>query len=242
MKPLVFIPTYNEKDNVGRMCKETLALGTPLDLLFMDDNSPDGTGDALDALAREHPELKVIHREEKLGIGSAHLAGIAYAYDRGYQTLVTMDCDFTHSPTLIHEFLTLVRSANVVVGSRYMRPDSLPDWTIARKVLTIGGHFLTQRLLGVPQDATSAFRAYDLTVIPREAFDVVLSRGYSFFFESLLVLKENGFTIREATATLSARTHGQSKMNVNEIRRSAEALLTLFWARKTNPERFRIAR
>lgn len=241
-KTLIFIPTYNEKDNVTRMAEEILAVDARADLLFVDDDSPDGTGAVLDGLAAKHPRLQVMHRTGKLGIGSAHLAGIAYAYDHGYRRLLTMDCDFTHSPALIPEILARSNRAHVVVGSRYVAAGSLDDWDMLRKALTRGGHFLTQQLLGIHEDATSAFRAYDLTTIPREAFELVLSRGYSFFFESLLVLKENGFTIDEAPATLSRRTHGHSKMTLNEVRRSVETLVSLYLAKRTQPERFRLAR
>jgi dolichol-phosphate mannosyltransferase len=241
-KTLIFIPTYNERDNVVRMCEEILAVDARVDLLFVDDDSPDGTGDVLDELAAKHPRVRVQHRSGKLGIGSAHLAGIAYAYDHGYGRLLTMDCDFTHSPTLIPEMLTRSKKAHVVVGSRYVAAGSLDDWGMLRKVLTVGGHFLTKQLLGITEDATSAFRAYDLTTIPRETFDLVLSRGYSFFFESLLVLKENGFSVDEAAATLSRRTHGQSKMTIQEVRRSVETLVTLYLAKRTHPDRFRVAR
>src|SRR6266542_1373614 len=98
LKTLIFIPTYNERNNVEEMAKQILALGLDADLMFMDDNSPDGTGEILDRLARTHQRVLVRHRPEKLGIGSAHLDGVRWAYDHGYDSLITMDCDFTHSP------------------------------------------------------------------------------------------------------------------------------------------------
>ncbi len=124
------------------------------------------------------------------------------------------------------------------MGSRYIESDSLPGWTIVRKVLTGAGHLLTKSLLGISQDATGAFRVYDLKRIPHELFGLVRSSGYSFFFESLLVLARNGFGIAEIPIRLPARTAGHSKMTTSEIRRSVETLAALFWASHTEPGRF----
>jgi dolichol-phosphate mannosyltransferase len=238
VKTLIAIPTYNERENVGPMCEQIVALGLDADLLFLDDSSPDGTGAALDVLAAKHPRVRVIHRPAKAGIGAAHFDGIGLAYDEGYARLVTLDCDFTHSPDLIPVFLARGATADVVVGSRYIQSDSLPGWTLVRKALTSGGHLLTKTLLGLAEDATGAFRAYDLARIPREVFGLVRSRGYSFFFESLLILSRNGFSIAEVPIKLPARTAGHSKMSYVEIRRSVMTLATLFWASQREPDRF----
>jgi dolichol-phosphate mannosyltransferase len=237
-KTLIFIPTYEERENVGPMCSEILALGLDADLVFMDDNSPDGTGQLLDELAAKHPRVSVIHRTGKNGIGSAHLEGIAFAYEKGYERLVTMDCDFTHSPSLIPEFLRACTEAPVVVGSRYMGEESLPGWTLTRRLLTRMGHVLTEWMLGISQDATGAFRVYDLKRIPREVFGLVQSRGYAFFFESLLIVNKNHFLIAEVAIKLPARTAGHSKMSIVEVRRSLETLVKLLVETKTNPSRF----
>jgi dolichol-phosphate mannosyltransferase len=241
-RTLVFIPTYNERENVGPMCEQLVALGLDADIVFMDDNSPDGTGTLLDALAAKHPRVSVIHREGKSGIGSAHAEGITYAYDEGYQRLVTLDCDFTHSPSLIPVFLARGDHADVVVGSRYVDQDSLPGWTPVRKLLTKLGHVLTVSMLGISQDATGAFRVYNLETVPRELFALVRSRGYAFFFESLLVLNKNSFAIAEVPIRLPARTAGHSKMSAVEIRRSLTTLITLFLESQRHPHRFRLDR
>jgi hypothetical protein len=135
-KTLIFIPTYDERDNVRPMCEQIFALGLDADLLFLDDASPDGTGKILDAMAAQRPRMRVIHRGGKFGIGGAHLEGIALAYAEAYQRLVTLDCDFTHSPALIPTFLKRANTADVVVGSRYVRHQSLPGWSRARRILT----------------------------------------------------------------------------------------------------------
>jgi dolichol-phosphate mannosyltransferase len=242
MKTLIVIPTYNERLNVSPMCEQILALGLDADLVFIDDSSPDGTGALLEELAAKHARVRVLHRPGKAGIGSAHQAGIALAYDEGYARLVTLDCDFTHSPQLIPVFLERAEGAPVVVGSRYIESDSLPGWTLVRKILTGAGHVLTKSLLGVSEDATGAFRAYDTARVPREVFSLVRSTGYSFFFESLLVLARNGLPIAEVPITLPARTAGHSKMSFAEIGRSVEMLATLYWESRTDPDRFLLPR
>ncbi len=241
-KALIFIPTYNERENVTPMCEAILAHGLDADLVFLDDNSPDGTGRVLDELAAKHPRVRVIHRAEKSGIGSAHQEGIALAYREGYQRLVTLDCDFTHDPALVPEFLRRSDSSAVVVGSRFQEGGGLKDWSLLRKGLTHTGHLLTSTLLGMTQDATAGYRAYDLTVIPRELFDLVQSRGYAFFFESMFILHVNGFSITEIPLTLAARVYDTSKMTMGEVRRGLTTLLSLFVEEKTNPSRFRLPR
>ena len=226
---LVFIPTYNERDNVEQTCSQLLALqlsaNLPFDILFVDDHSPDGTGAVLDELAARHNSVRVIHRPGKLGIGSAHQVGIAYAYDHGYDTLITMDCDGTHPPEYLPNFLEQAHSADVVVGSRYLNQASLNEWTFFRKLLTYGGHMLTTTLLGMPYDASSAYRLYHLNAIPRGLFGLVQSPGYAFFFESLYVLNLNRFRINEVGILLPARASGQSKMTVGEAGRGLSRLL-----------------
>lgn len=241
---LIFIPTYDERENVTSMCEEIVNLGLDADIVFMDDNSPDGTGQAIDALAKKHPRVSAIHRTGKLGIGSAHLEGIAYAYDRGYDRLVTMDCDFTHSPSDIPRLLSALeeKQAAMVAGSRFQQQNSLPGWSPMRKGLTHLGHLVTQATLGVTSDATGAFRAYDLARVPRRLFDLVTERGYAFFFQSMFIAQENGLRIVEVPIVLPARTYGHSKMSLIEVRRSIEQLGKLLVARQANPGKFRLGR
>ncbi len=238
---LVLVPTLNESGNVERLCREVLALGSDVHLLFVDDNSTDGTGEILDRLAAEFDSVEVIHRAGKLGVGSAHVAGIRWAYAHGYDRLVTMDCDFTHDPRFIPALLASAeRGADVVVGSRYLQKDSLAGWNPSRKALTHIGHLLTRTLLGMRYDATNAFRCYRLDVIPRRAFDVVVSGGYSFFFESLYVLHRNGFRIAEIPVPLPKRTYGSSKMGLREIHASIKLLVVTCFKAFFNPEKFDI--
>lgn len=237
---LVFIPTYDESGNVEKMCREILSLPLPVDLLFVDDNSPDGTGAILDRLAEEHPNVVVIHRPSKRGIGGAHLDGIAWAYQHGYGTLVTMDCDFTHAPADIPRLLAQLPGSDVVIGSRFLQKNSLPGWNLLRRSLTMLGHVLTRRLLGMRYDATGAYRVYRLSRIPATLFHLVVARGYAFFFESLFVIHLNGFVIQEVPIVLPSRAYGSSKMTVREATSSARRVVALALSNRLNPESRRL--
>lgn len=240
-KTLVFVPTYDERDNAPLMVKAIHELALDADILFVDDNSPDGTGDILESMRNDYPRLIVHHRAGRLGIGSAHLEAIQWAYDSGYRRLVTLDCDFTHSPSDIRRLLErLGDDADVVVGSRWARRGSLPGWNIYRRLITWSGHFLTQTVLGIPQDASGAFRAYRLDQIPRDVFKLIRATGYAFFFESLFVLLQNGVRVTEVGITLPARTYGHSKMSAKAAFRSACYIFELAVKSRRFPNRYRI--
>lgn len=242
LKTLVFIPTYNERDNAPSMCEEIYKSGVDADLLFVDDNSPDGTGLSLEVLRPRYPRLIVRHRTGKLGIGSAHFEAIQWAYEQGYELVVTMDCDFTHSPHDIPAMIATAEHCDISVGSRWMRSNSLPGWNVFRRGMTWMGHFLTKVVLGIPQDASGAFRAYRLDRLPRQVFGLIKSREYSFFFESLFILNRNGFAIREVPITLPARTYGHSKMSGSAAWRSARYIFELYFANLRRPEQFLLER
>lgn len=233
---LIFIPTFNEAQNVGRLFEQIRKLNLDADVLFLDDNSPDGTGAILDQMAGDHPEVSVIHRLRKLGIGTAHQAGIRHAYEHGYDVLITMDSDLTHSPGDIPEFLARKHNTDIVVGSRYMRTDSLATWNLFRKVLTHVGHFLTVTFLDMPYDASGAFRLYNLKNIDQRTFSMIRSTGYSFFFESLFILNLNQKKIVEVPIGLPSREYGTSKMNWKDIGKSLDLLIRLYLRKVFNKE------
>ena len=223
---LLVIPTYNEADNLPSLLERIFALGLDLDILIVDDNSPDGTGQLVERIAVERSNLSLLRRSGKLGIGSAHLAGIAYAYANGYRTLATMDADFSHRPECLPAFLAHAESAAVVVGTRFSRRQSLEEWNWRRRGLTHFGHFLTKTLLNLPYDASGAFRVYRLDRIPLAYFGLIRATAYEFFFESLLILHVNGFSIAEVPIDLPARVYGHSKMRIGHV---AKAVLRLLW-------------
>jgi dolichol-phosphate mannosyltransferase len=222
------------------MCEAIHELGIETDLLFVDDASPDGTGEVLESMKERFPRLIVHHRAGKLGIGSAHIEMILWAYDQGYETLVTLDCDFTHSPQDIPKMMEAVKGYEVSVGTRFVREDSLPGWTAARKALTRGGHFLTSKFLGMPFDTSGAFRVYDLTRIPRGLFNLIRATGYAFFFESLFILVRNGMRINEIPIVLPSRESGSSKMSMVEIGRWGWRLVSLSVQSLILPNHFKL--
>ncbi|MEP6729460.1 MAG: glycosyltransferase [bacterium] len=240
LKTLVMVPTYNERDNAPRMVASIGALGLDVDVLFIDDASPDGTGSLLEELRASYPRLSVLHRTGKNGIGSAHLDGIAHAYAGGYQRLVTLDCDFSHSPEDIPDFLRSAETADVVVGSRWTTMNSLPGWNLFRRMMTGMGHFLTRAVLGLPYDATGAFRAYRLDRIPQEIFTLVQSKSYSFFFESLFILHKNACRIHEIPIVLPARTYGHSKMTLKAALNSVRIMLGIAARYRQQPSAFHL--
>ena len=237
-KLLIFIPTYNEKENVELILNQILGLELKADILFIDDNSPDGTGDKLEQLAEEHPNISVRHRKGKLGIGSAHIDGINFAYDHRYRLLLTMDCDFSHSPEYISDFIAISDQADIVVGSRFIQKQSLKEWNVLRKSLTHLGHIATRIFLKMPFDATGFFRLYRLDKISRYFLDSIHSKSYSFSFESLFALHINNYRIVEIPIHLPSRVYGHSKMRIKDAINSLRHLLRIYLTTKFNNRLF----
>src|SRR5579875_1089199 len=225
---LIMIPTYNEAENVEPLVREIARLGLDTDLLFVNDRSTDGTDEILARLGQQYSWVHLLQRDSKQGIGSAHQAGIKWAYDHSYRLLLTMDADFTHSPGSIPAFLDKAQEFDMVIASRFLGKDSLPEWSLFRRFLTYFGHWMTVLLLRMPLDATGAFRLYRLERIPREVCSLVRSRGFSFFFESLFILWLNELSIAEIPIALPARMQGHSKMALSDAFQSLQFLLKLF--------------
>ncbi len=224
-KPLIFIPTYNEIGNVVKLYKHLKSLQIDLDLLFIDDCSPDGTGGVLDSLAKQDNNLYVIHRKEKLGIGSAHKDGIAWAYTQGYKLLVTMDSDYSHSPDDIERFIKLSEESDLIVGSRYLENSSMGELSLFRGFLSSTAHRMTQFFLRMPYDSTNAFRLYRLDRIKAHLFDQITSNSYSFFFESLYIIHSKKISITETPIKLGGRQTGDSKMSIYDSMISVKTLV-----------------
>ncbi len=240
INPLIAIPTYKEVENIDLISQRVLGAVPNCHLLFIDDNSPDGTGERLDHLSSLDKRISVIHRSGKLGIGSAHQAAISYAYKNSAEILVTMDADLTHSPEHIPALINLLSSADVVIASRFMEHGGLTDWNLGRKAMTKLGHLLTQTLLRLPYDASGAFRIYNLSNIPFECFSLVKSEGYSFFFESLKILEMNNTRIVEHPVVLPSRTYGNSKMKLRDITKSICFMIVLSYTSLRKPNNLRI--
>jgi len=229
---LVMIPTYNEIDNVADITRNLLDLNIPIDILFIDDNSPDGTGYKLENIKGMQGQsiVHVIHRSSKLGVGGAHMLAITYAYAEKYTILITMDCDGTHDPKDIPIMLEYTKGKwghDVVVGSRHIMGDSLYGWSLWRKIITNVGHILTEFLLKMPYDATGAFRLYRIDKIPPHTFYKIKSEDYSFFFESLTILHINHINIVEIPIKLAVRSAGHSKLKMFDIIKSLCVMIKL---------------
>jgi dolichol-phosphate mannosyltransferase len=210
---LIFSPTYNEAKNITFLIEKILELDINADILIIDDSSPDGTASLVKEIMKLNSRISIIQRPGKLGIGSAHLEAITYAYKLGYKNLITMDADFSHNPSDIPKFLLASNNASVVVGTRFLLETSIEDWTFFRKILTRAGHYATRLLLGIPFDASGAFRLYKLDQIKKSIFERLNSKNYEFFFESLYILHKSGIPILEVPIILPRRNGGQSKMS-----------------------------
>lgn len=233
------VPTYNEYDNVEIIAGRIRRSVPNANLLFIDDNSPDGTGLLLDKLALADEQILVTHRPRKMGIGSAHLQALSKAYSENYAILVTLDADLTHSPENINTLISNLSRADVATSSRFLNKGDLDGWNLRRKATTHLGHLLTKLLLGLPYDSSSGFRAYNLANIPEKYFDFVKTSGYSFFFESLKILDLNKVSIVDVPMNLSPRTYGSSKMKLTDILSSVKILVLFAYETKFNRDKFR---
>ena len=229
------IPTYNESGNIPSLIERLLAIKQiNANILFIDDNSPDGTGELLDQYAKKHNNIIVIHRLQKAGIGTAHQYGIQWAYNHHYTHLITMDGDFTHPPEDIPKLLTYSGDYDIVIGGRHAQKSSLEGWSSYRKLLTYIGHQFTLRLLNLQYDATSAFRVYRIDIIPMTTFNLIKSKSYSYFFESLCILNENKFTIYDVPVILPPRAAGASKLKFTDMTQCLLLVIKLGFQRLTH--------
>ncbi len=235
MRALVILPTYNEADNVLPLSGEILAKDASIEVLVVDDNSPDGTGDLVQGAQPEEPRLHLLRRPSKLGLGSAYLAGFRYALERGYQRVLTMDGDRSHNPRYIPEILAAMADHDMVIGSRYVPGGGIASWPWHRRILSAFANFYTRTLLKLPvRDCTSGYRCYS-----REALETVdpfqiRSSGYSFLEEMAWRVHRCGFRIGEIPILFEERKAGASKIDSSEIYLAAwHVLSTALWRRPT---------
>lgn len=215
MKPIVVIPTYNERENVAAMATAVLAHLPPEGrLLFLDDNSPDGTGDIIDSLCARHPRIAVLHRQKKEGLGRAYVAGFAEALAMGATHVVEMDCDFSHDPQDIPRLLSAMDGADVVVGSRYVKGGRCVGWPFRRWFVSFFGGRFIRFVLGVPvQDPTGGFKCFTRAALERLGdFSSIRSFGYSFQMEMNVRMAQMGLRLKEIPITFTERRAGTSKI------------------------------
>jgi dolichol-phosphate mannosyltransferase len=212
---LVIIPTYNERENLDPITREVLAAEPRCDVLVVDDNSPDGTGQLADQLATQEPRLKVLHREKKEGLGRAYLHAFQWALDHGYQYVVEMDADFSHDPKAVPLLIDAVLAgADLALGSRYVAGGGTVNWGVGRKLLSQGGSLYARTVLGVKvRDLTGGFKCFRRRVLESIDLSAVKSAGYAFQIELTYRALKAGFRVREVPITFEDRRVGQSKMS-----------------------------
>ena len=224
---LVIIPTYNERDNLEAISSAVLAADRRLDVLVVDDNSPDGTGELADQLAKSEPRIKVLHREQKEGLGRAYLHAFRWALEHGYQYVMEMDADFSHDPKYVPRFLDEAEAgADLVLGSRYVHGGGTVNWGPARRFISKGGSLYARTILGVDvKDLTGGFKCFRRTVLESLALDAVKSTGYAFQIELTYRALKAGFKVKEIPIVFEDRRVGQSKMS----RKIFIEALTMVW-------------
>jgi dolichol-phosphate mannosyltransferase len=230
-KTLVIVPTYNERENLPALVKKIFSLPVKVDLLVVDDNSPDGTGKMADEFAQQHPGLHVLHRAEKNGLGRAYIAGFKWALERGYEFIMEMDGDFSHNPDDIPAFIrtALEEKADCVIGSRYSKGIRVINWPLKRLILSMGAGMYVRAITGLPlSDPTGGFKLFRRAALQSLDLEAVRSNGYSFQIELSHKLWRQGLKIAETPIIFTDRFHGSSKMS-KKIVREALVMVWRLW-------------
>jgi dolichol-phosphate mannosyltransferase len=214
MDKLVIVPTYNERENIEALLDQLLALPYGLEVLVVDDGSPDGTGDLVEARRARDPRVHLIRRPGKMGLGSAYVAGFRYAIERGAELTFEMDADFSHDPRAIGEFLEAAEHADLVLGSRYVKGVTVVHWPISRLILSYSANVYTRWITGLPvKDATGGFKCFRRRALLAVDLDRVRSDGYAFQIEMTYKIWRLGLRVVEIPITFVDRRAGVSKMD-----------------------------
>lgn len=218
-KTLVVVPTYNERENLPQLAQRLLTLPVPVDLLVVDDNSPDGTGEIADDLARKHPSIHVLHRAEKNGLGRAYIAGFKWALAHGYECIFEMDGDFSHNPDDVPTFLAAAKNADLVLGSRYVNGIRVINWPLRRLMLSVNAGKYVRVVTGMPfSDPTGGYKCFRRSALEALRLDEVQSNGYSFQIELTHRLWRQGMKIVEVPIIFTDRLKGESKIDRKIVR------------------------
>jgi dolichol-phosphate mannosyltransferase len=232
-RSVVIVPTYNERENIARLIDLVLKQDPKLDVLVVDDGSPDGTGRIVDTLADVEPRVNVLHRESKLGLGTAYVAGFKWAVARGYELVCEMDADFSHDPGHLPQFLAAAQTADVVLGSRYQNGRvTVVNWPISRLILSYSANLYARAVTGLPLfDATGGYKCFRRAVLEAIDLDQVKSNGYAFQIEMSFRAWRKGFRITEIPIVFTDRTEGHSKMSKHIVREAVWMVWRLrYWA------------
>ena len=219
-KSLIIIPTYNELENIKKMIPEILGLYPDnMDILIVDDGSPDGTGNFVDELSKNEVKVKIIHRAKKSGLGTAYIEGFKFALKNNYDLIFEMDADFSHDPKEIKNFLNAIKFNDLVLGSRYISGISVVNWPMRRLILSYLANLYTRIITGLPiKDATGGFKCYRRKVLESINLSKVKSNGYAFQIEMTFKAWKNKFTVSEIPIIFIDRTTGTSKMSKKIVR------------------------
>lgn len=243
-RALVVTPTYNERDNLGELVRRFLALPDSIDLLVVDDNSPDGTGQIADTLAAQHPRVHVKHRAEKDGLGRAYIAGFKWALERDYPFILEMDADLSHNPDDVGRLLGAAQNADLVLGSRYQDGIRVINWPLNRLMLSLGAALYVRLITGMPfTDPTGGFKCFRREALQEFDLDAIRSNGYSFQIELTHQVWRRGLRVCEVPIIFTDRFHGKSKMS-GRIVREALVMVWRLWLqhglrRRPSPRRDR---
>jgi dolichol-phosphate mannosyltransferase len=228
-RALVVVPTYNERINLPLIVPLILQQDARIEVLVVDDNSPDGTGQLADEMAAANRRIHVLHRPNKAGLGKAYLAGFRWALECGYDFIFEMDADFSHDPKFLPEFLQAIETADLVIGSRYRAGVNVINWPISRLLLSLGANEYARRVTGLPlTDSTGGFKCFRRRVLEAIDFEKVKSNGYSFQIEMSFRTWKQGFRLVEIPIVFTDRVEGQSKMDKRIVR---EAIWMVWWLR-----------
>src|SRR6266850_1062270 len=227
-KTLVVVPTYNERDNLPALAQRLLGLAVPVDILVVDDNSPDGTGKMADELAAKYPSIHVLHGTEKNGLGRAYIAGFKWALERGYELVFELDGDFSHNPDDIPMFLEAAKDADLVLGSRYLNGIRIINWPLSRLMLSKCAAKYVKIITGMPfTDPTGGYKCFRRRSLEALDLDAVHSNGYSFQIEMTHKLWRQGLKIVEVPIVFTERVQGHSKMSGNIVSEAIWMVLRL---------------
>ena len=211
---LVVVPTYNEAENIREITARIRRSVPTAEILIADDNSPDGTGEIADQLAAADPQIHVLHRPGKQGLGAAYVAGFRWAREQGFDVVVEMDADGSHAPEQLPRLLEALRDADVVLGSRWVPQGKVENWSMRRLALSRGANLYTRLALGMPiRDATGGYRAYRMPVLEKVDIDSVASQGYCFQVDLAWRAHRQGLRVVEVPITFTDRVRGASKMS-----------------------------
>jgi dolichol-phosphate mannosyltransferase len=230
-RALVIIPTYNERENITRIIPAVLAQDERIDVLIVDDGSPDGTGAIVDQMSAENPRVHALHRSGKLGLGTAYVAGFKWALQHDYEYIFEMDADFSHNPDRIPKFLDAIQNADLVLGSRYQHGQiNVVNWPMSRLFLSYSANIYARWVTGLQVfDATGGFKCFRRRVLEAIDLDDVRSNGYAFQIEMTVRAWKKGFRIMEIPIVFVDRMEGASKMSKKIVREAVWMVWRLRW-------------